>query len=140
MEMYVKRMLALLLVTIYLGKGALAGPKDAEVEAAVDVAVSDWAPTLTCHVLEPEGFKIILDLWNSDREKAVSLLISAKTDEAVVKRIIEKTEPENVMIKTKGSAKELIAFCKDHPDWLEIWTRFENALLSHRVKRALNPQ
>jgi hypothetical protein len=140
MMMCLKRALAVSLVALYLGEDTLAGPKDAEVEAAVDLAVADWAPTLTCHVLEPEGFKIILDLWNSDREKAVSLLISAKTDEAVVKRIIEKTEPENVMIKTNGSAKELIAFCKSHPDWLAIWTRFENAMLSIRVKRALNPQ
>ena len=119
---------------------SLAGPKDQAVEAAVDKAVQDWTLALSCSVLEPTGHKLYLDTWNADRMELANVLIKGGVAPEVMVRIAQKTELDILLVPTKGSAAELIAYCQAHTGWMERMFRLEVAMLKHDVEKALEAQ
>ena len=117
---------------------ALAGPKNAAVEAAVDKAVADWTPVLTCSAtLPPEVFQV-QEIWTKDREEIASILIKGGVAPEVITRIASKTEPANMMTAAKGSAADLIAYCKTQTGWVQALQTFAIASLKRDVEKALD--
>ena len=121
-----------------LAATASAGPKDAEIEALIDKAVAEHSVVANCSALSKKYLEATLSFWERDRKEAVMpALVKLGVAPEVFVRLVQKTATENLMLKTKGKAGELIAYCRENAD--EIARQYSNAgiNLPHELEKLL---
>jgi hypothetical protein len=116
---------------------AFGGPKDAAVEAAVDKAVADWAPVLSCSATIPPDFPNYRKVWDEDRVALAQILIKGGVAPDVIARIADKTEPKAMTAPLEGSAADLVAYCKANPSWFNGLQMMTISMLKQGVEQAL---
>jgi hypothetical protein len=108
---------AILLAGALMAQSAAAGPKDAEIEALVDKAVAETSVAASCSALSEKYFDATLEFWEQSRKDSVMpALVKLGVAPEVFVRLIQKTAPENLILKTKGTTGELIAYCRENQD------------------------
>lgn len=116
---------------------SLASGRDAAIEVAVDESVRSWLPVFNCMVLEPESHGLQVKFWQEDRAELLAMLAKENVGQEARDRIAAKTDPAALETMTKGSAQELIAYCRAHGDWMRNHNEFRILPLTMSIKRVL---
>lgn len=125
---------------VMAGGPSLASGRDAAIEAAIDEAVAGWRPVFNCMVLEPEGHGLHIKYWQEDRAALLAALDREGVSRDVSGRIMAKTDPAAMETMTKGTAQELVAYCRSNSNWLRDYYEFRIPSLTLSIKKVLEAQ
>lgn len=128
---------ALLMASPALAQTQTLAPEAVErVEATIARAIEEWRVLVNCAATEPTGYDLIVDHLRSMRAETEGWLASNGFSREAVADFEARSDPDGLLMAAT-SFGEVVAFCRDHPDWLERQYRFEMVLLPRDLEAAV---
>jgi hypothetical protein len=117
---------------------AHSGQKDAEIEALVDLSVAQHSALASCTILSKRDFDATMSYWERDRREAVMpMLVKLGVAPEVFVRLIQKTAPEKLTLKTKGTVGELAAYCAENRETIKKLFQLNGVYLPIELEKML---
>jgi hypothetical protein len=118
--MKIRSVMIILPFATVLAGAAMAGSKDAEVQAAINKAALEESVLMSCQKMEPHDLDTIQTKWMLDRQRLMlPILNQLDVSAELFTEFLATTSLDNLTAKTLGPAAELSAFCGENAEILK---------------------
>jgi hypothetical protein len=118
--MKIRKVTIILPFAIFLTGAAMAGSKDAEVQAAISKAALEESVLMSCQKMEPHDLDTIQTKWMLDRQRLIlPILNQLDVSAELFTDFLASTSLDSLTAKTNGPAAELAAFCDENAEVLK---------------------
>jgi hypothetical protein len=115
--MKIHRLMIVLPFAISLAGAAMAGSKDAEVQAAISKAALEESVLMSCQKMEPHDLDTIQMKWMLDRQRLMlPILNQLDVSAELFTEFLAATSLDNLTVKTGA---DLAAFCSENAEVLK---------------------
>jgi hypothetical protein len=118
--MKIRKVMSVLAFATVLAGAAMAGSKDAEVQAAIKKAALEESVLMSCQKMEPHDLDTIQMKWMLDRQRLMlPILNQLDVSAELFTKFLATTSLDNLTAKTSGPATDLAAFCDGNAEVLK---------------------